>query len=253
MSQRETLTTTTVFGTTLLAWAVAIREMQGMNAGPGTSLGSFAWFLGIWATMTVAMMLPGATPGAVLFSRFHGGLETFAFLVGQLVVWTACGAAAYSIDLAVRQQAPSFVAWDNRGPWLAGAALAGAGVYQLTPLKAACLRFCRSPLHILMRTRPGLLPAARSGCTSGVYCVGCCSGLMLALFALGVMSLFWMAIIAAAISAEKVLRRGKAIAAALAILLAVLGAWVALLPRTVPGLQQPKPMQPMPIQQGMSR
>jgi predicted metal-binding membrane protein len=76
---------------------------------------------------------------------------------------------------------------------------------------------------------------------------------MLALFALGVMSLFWMAIIAAAISAEKVLRRGKAIAAALAILLAVLGAWVALLPRTVPGLQQPKPMQPMPIQQGMSR
>jgi hypothetical protein len=140
MSQRETLTTTTVFGTTLLAWAVAIREMQGMNAGPGTSLGSFAWFLGIWATMTVAMMLPGATPGAVLFSRFHGGLETFAFLVGQLVVWTACGAAAYSIDHAVRQQAPSFVAWDNRGPWLAGAALAGAGVYQLTPLKAACLR-----------------------------------------------------------------------------------------------------------------
>ena len=86
---------------------------------------------------------------------------------------------------------------------MAGGALVAAGLYQLTPLKWACLRHCRSPLHLLLGGRPGMVGAVRMGAMHGVVCVGCCIGLMLALFALGVMSLVWMAVVAAAVLVEK--------------------------------------------------
>ena len=95
-----------------------------------------------------------------------------------------------------------FLGWDEEGPLVAGAVIAAAGLYQLTPLKSVCLRHCRSPLHFVLHGwRDGRAGAVRMGATHGLYCVGCCWGLMLALFALGVMSLFWMAVVAAVIFA----------------------------------------------------
>ena len=174
-----------------------------------------------------------------MFSRLGRASETALFVGGYLLAWTAFGATAYVVSHLARALAPSFVAWDDRGPWVAGAALVAAGLYQLTPLKTSCLRHCRSPLGFLLRRRGGHLAAVRAGLGHGGYCVGCCAGLMLALFALGIMSVFWMAVAAAAILVEKTLPRGEALARVLAVSLVALGAWIAVSPGTVPGLQQP--------------
>ena len=230
---------TPVLVAALVAWAVAVEQMRGMDAGPGTDLGSFGWFAGIWLTMTVAMMLPSAAPATLMFSRLGRASETALFVGGYLLAWTAFGATAYVVSHLARALAPSFVAWDDRGPWVAGAALTAAGLYQLTPLKTSCLRNCRSPVGFLLRRRGGHLAAVRVGLGHGGYCVGCCAGLMLALFALGIMSVFWMAVAAAAILVEKTLPRGEALARVLAVSLVALGAWIAVSPGTVPGLQQP--------------
>jgi len=224
---------------TLVGWIVSVDEMRGMDAGPGTDLGAFGWFIGVWVAMMAAMMLPSAAPVAVLVARLRDGAEACVFMVGYLATWTGYGLVAYGVYRVIRASGPSFVAWDARGPWVAGGALAFAGVYQLTPLKSSCLRHCRSPLGFVVRARGGLLGALRAGAGHGAYCVGCCFGLMLALFALGVMSIVWMAIVAAAILVEKTLPRGQHTAIVLAVVLAGLGIWVAALPASVPGLTQP--------------
>ena len=232
-----------LLGVALVAWIAAFERMRGMDAGPGTDLGTLGWFVGIWVTMTAAMMLPSAAPAVLLFASLRRAWHTWAFVVGYLLAWTGYGLVAYALYRAIRGAAPSFVAWDERGPWIAGAALAAAGLYQLTPLKTACLRHCRSPLHLLLHTRAGRLGAVRTGFTHGGYCIGCCAGLMVALFALGVMSLLWMALVAAAILVEKALPGGEAVSRALAVVLVALGIWVAVSPGSVPGLTEPSPMQ----------
>ena len=232
-----------LLGAALVAWIVTVERMHGMDAGPGTDLGTFGWYLGIWVTMMAAMMLPSAAPAVLLFARTRGDAQTWAFVGGYLLAWTGYGLIAYAVYRVVRAQAPMFLAWDEQGPWMAGGALAVAGLYQLTPLKSACLRHCRSPLHFLLRGRPGALGALWTGIEHGTICIGCCIGLMLALFALGVMSLFWMAVVAAAILVEKVLPGGEAFARVLAVVLIALGVWVAASPGSVPGLTQPHDMQ----------
>lgn len=159
-------------------------------------------------------------------------------MLRYLLAWAAYGLAAYAVYRGIRAAAPSFLAWDERGPWVAGGALAVAGLYQLRPLKAACLRHCRSPLHLLLRGRPGGLGAVWTGIEHGSVCVGCCTGLMLALFALGVMSLFWMAVVAVVILVEKALPGGETFARLIAVGLVALGIWVAVDPASVPGLTQ---------------
>jgi predicted metal-binding membrane protein len=248
----NTLVLTSVLAAALVAWAVAVEQMQGMDAGPGTDLGSFVWFVGIWLTMTIAMMLPSAAPTTLMFSRLGRASQTALFVVGYLLAWMAFGIAAYIVGRLAREAAPSFVAWDQRGPWVAGAALIAAGVYQLTPLKTACLHHCRSPLHFLLHRRRGGLGAVRVGLGHGGYCIGCCAGLMLALFALGIMSVFWMAVAAVAILAEKLLPGGEVFARVLAVALVVLGAWVAVSPQSTPGLHQPDQMH-MPMQMGTTQ
>jgi predicted metal-binding membrane protein len=223
----------------LVAWIVTVERMRGMDAGPGTDLGALGWFVGIWVTMMAAMMLPSAAPAVIMFARVRRGASTWVFVLGYLLAWTAFGLAAYAVYRGARAAAPSFLAWDERGPWVTGSALAAAGLYQLTPLKRACLRHCRSPLHFLLRARPGPLGAVRTGVEHGGYCVGCCAGLMVTLFALGVMSLFWMAIVAVAILVEKALPGGEVFARVLGVVLVGLGIWVAASPASVPGLTQP--------------
>jgi predicted metal-binding membrane protein len=113
-------------------------------------------------------------------------------------------------------------------------------VYELTPLKAVCLRHCRSPLHyVLGGWKNGRLGAVRMGVTHGSYCLGCCWGLMLLLFALGVMSLFWMAVVAALIFAQKLLPFGQRLPYVFAVCFVALGIWVAAAPGSVPELTQP--------------
>jgi predicted metal-binding membrane protein len=228
-----------LLGVALVAWIVTVQRMRGMDAGPGTDLGTLGWYLGIWVTMMAAMMLPSAAPAVLMFARARERSQTWAFVVGYLLAWAGCGLAAYAVYRGIRAEAPSFLAWDQHGPWVAGGALAVAGLYQLTPLKSACLRHCRSPLHFLLRGRPGSLGALWMGIEHGSICIGCCIGLMLALFALGVMSLFWMAVVAVAILIEKALPGGEAFARLLAIVLVALGIWVAASPGSVPGLTQP--------------
>jgi predicted metal-binding membrane protein len=242
-----------VLAAALAAWIVTVERMRGMDAGPGTDLGGFAWYLGIWITMMAAMMLPSASPMVLLFSRVSAErarrgqafVPTWVFVLGYLTVWIVYGVAAYALARAIRAAGADFLAWDRAGPYVVGAAVAAAGLYELTPLKAMCLRHCRSPLHFVVTGwREGTTGAFRMGVEHGTFCVGCCWGLMVVLFALGVMSLFWMALVAGVIVVQKLVPRGERLVPVVGALLVALGIWVAAAPGTVPGLTQPTRMMP---------
>jgi predicted metal-binding membrane protein len=211
-----------------VAWVVAVERMRGMDAGPGTDLGGLGWYLGIWVTMTAAMMLPSVVPHVAWLAR---RAPTLLFAVGYLAVWTAYGLAAYALYRLATAFDTGWLAWDEAGPYVAGGVIVAAGLYELTPLKRRSLRRCR-----MLRDDAG---AFRSGLAHGRDCVGCSGGLMLVLFAVGVMSLFWMAVVAAVIFAEKVLPQGFRLTRAVALGLVVLGVWVAAAPASVPGLTEP--------------
>ena len=196
-----------LLGAAAVAWVVTVERMQGMNEGPGTDLGGLGWYLGIWVTMTAAMMLPTTVRVA----------REVSFAVGYLAVWTVVGLAAY---LVFRNGISTEVA---------GVLLVAAGVYQLTPLKQRSLMRCRS-------AHDG--GALRTGVLHGLDCVGSSGGLMVALFAFGLMSVWWMAAIAAAIFAEKVLPQGPRLSGVFAVALIVLGLGVALSPENVPGITE---------------
>jgi predicted metal-binding membrane protein len=244
---RPLRTAVLLLATALAAWIVTVGRMRGMDSGPGTDLGGLGWFLGIWLTMTAAMMLPSSALMVLTYARASPTARTGSFVLGYLVAWTAYGLGAYGVYRLVENAGFSWLAWERGGAYAAGAAIAAAGLYQLTPLKEACLRHCRGPLrYVAHGWREGRSGALRMGLEHGFFCVGCCWGLMLALFALGVMSLFWTAIVAAAIFAEKVLPRGERLAAGLAFVLVALGLLVAFVPAYVPGLTEPAPMRMTP-------
>jgi predicted metal-binding membrane protein len=237
-----------LLGGALIAWIVTIERMEGMDAGPGTQLGGFGWYVGVWVTMMAAMMLPSVAPMVLTFSRIshersrrgRAYVPTWLFVAGYLLSWGVYGAAAYIVFRAIIAIDPGFLAWDSGGPWVVGGAIAAAGVYQLTPLKRVCLRHCRTPLHFVLHGwKEGRRGALRMGLVHGAYCVGCCWGLMLILFALGVMSLFWMVVVAAIIFAEKVTAFGARLSRVLAVAFVLFGIWVAVAPGSVPGLTQP--------------
>ncbi len=197
--------------------------------------------------MMAAMMLPSVAPMALVFARIsrdrrgrgEGFVRMWVFLAGYFTAWTLYGLGAYGIYRVVRSADPAFLAWDAQGPLTAGGAIALAGVYELTPLKRACLRHCRSPIHFVLHSwRQGWLGALRMGFEHGVVCVGCCVALMVALFAVGVMSIFWMAVVAAIIFAEKVLPLRRLDRAAAAVLVG-LGVWIAAAPSSLGVLHDP--------------
>jgi predicted metal-binding membrane protein len=208
-----------------VAWVVTVERMSGMDEGPGTDLGGLGWYLGIWVTMTAAMMLPSLLPHVARL------VPALRFAAGYLAVWTVYGVVAYAVFRLVTAFDTGWVAWDEGGPYAAGGLIFAVGIYELMPLKQRSLRRCRAA-H---RSES----AFRNGLTHGLDCVGCSGGLMLVLFAVGVMSLFWMAIVAAAIFAEKVLPRGPALSRLVALALVILGIWVAAAPGSIPGLTEP--------------
>jgi predicted metal-binding membrane protein len=233
----------------LSTWIVTVQRMKGMDAGPGTDLGGLAWFLGIWVTMMAAMMLPSAMPMLLIFAKVSRGryeqgraghVPVWIFLVGYFAAWTGYGLVAYGIYRGIVAAGADWLAWDRSGPYVAGGAVAAAGLYELTPLKEVCLRHCRGPMHfILSGWRKGKTGALHMGLEHGAYCVGCCWGLMVILFALGVMSLFWMALIATVIFAEKVLPFGFQLSRVFTVAFVALGTWIAVSPGSVPGLTDP--------------
>ena len=220
-------------GAATAAWVVTVDRMRGMDAGPGTDLGGLGWFLGLWAAMMAAMMLPSAVPAAVAFTRASRALPTAVFGVGYLAVWIAFGVVAYALFRAVTSFDLGRLAWEQDGPYVAGAAIVLAGIYELTPVKEQLLSRCRSAHDPAERSALG------AGVANGLYCVGCCLGLMVVLFALGVMSLFWMVMIAAVIFVEKVFPNRPRLTTAVGIGLIALGLWVAVAPSTVPMLTEP--------------
>jgi predicted metal-binding membrane protein len=229
-----------LLGAALVAWVVTAERMRGMDAGPGTDLGGLGWYLGIWLTMTAAMMLPSAAPMVLAYARFSRARRTTMFVGGYLLAWSGYGLVAYGAYRLLAGAGLDWLAWERDGPYAAGAAIVAAGIYQFSPFKETCLRRCRGPFtHIVHGWREGRFGALQMGVEHGLFCVGCCWGLMLALFALGVMSLFWTAVVAAAIFAEKVLPGGVRLARVLAAGLVLLGLAVALEPGGVPGLTQP--------------
>ena len=229
-------TTALLIAAAAVAWAITYERMHGMDDGPGTDLGGLGWYVGVWVTMTAAMMLPSAAPAAQRVARL---LPAVPFVAGYLEVWTAFGLAAYGVFRLVTSFDTGWLAWDDAGPYVTGGAVVAAGLYELTPLKQRSLRRCRKPEHDR--------GAFRTGLAHGVDCVGSSAGLMVALFALGVMSLFWMAVVAAAIFAEKVLPGGVRLSRAVALALVVLGIWVAASPGSVPGLTEPGGMDTMEV------
>src|SRR5258706_3994937 len=167
----------------------------------------------MWTVMMVAMMLPSAAPVVLLFAaleRRQGRLgRTAVFVAGYLVLWSAFSAGAAALQWALQLLAVTNAAGPALG--LFGAALVGAaGLYQLTPLKRACLAYCRSPIDALAgHWRPGRGGAFVMGAHHGLYCLGCCWLLMALLFVAGVMNLLWVALIALFVLAEKTLPRGE--------------------------------------------
>jgi len=195
------------------SWAVAVRQMNGMDMGVGTRLGSFAFFVALWVSMMAAMMLPGAAPAILRRAHASGRLRAVPPFVGSyLAVWTLVGVAVYLL-------------YRPHGSSAAGAVAIAAGLYEFTPLKHHFRQRCRE--------------SVRSGFAFGLYCVGSSIGLMLMLVALGIMNVTWMSVIAVLIFAQKLLPARAVIDLPLALAIVGLGILIFIAPSAVPGLAPP--------------
>jgi predicted metal-binding membrane protein len=238
-----------LFGLAGAGWWWTIDRMQGMDEGPWTALGTLGWFVGIWVVMMGAMMLPSIAPTVALYARMsrqRSPLSPLLFSAGYLVTWAGAGLLAFALAVAGGRATGGVFAWDRGGRWIAGVTLLVAAVYELTPLKDACLGKCRSPLGFLLGSwRGGPGGAVRMGAASGAWCVGCCWALMASLFALGVMSIAWMAVVAGLIAVEKTLPWRRVAIAGTTGVLGALGLLLLLAPDVVPGLTIPGGAMPM--------
>jgi predicted metal-binding membrane protein len=230
-----------LFALAAIGWWSTAERMRGMDEGPWTALGTLGWFLGVWVVMMAAMMFPSLSPTVALYSRMaRDRIAPLMFSAGYLVTWGVAGVAAFAIALAGGAIFGDVLAWDRAGRWVAGATLLAAALYELTPLKDVCLAKCRSPLGFLLGAwRDGRTGALRMGAQHGAWCVGCCWALMAALFALGVMSIAWMAFVAALIAAEKTLPWRRVAVYGTAGILAAIGLLLLAAPDLVPALTIP--------------
>ena len=204
---------TATLGLAAASWVVAVHQMNGMDMGVATQLGSFASFVVLWVTMMAAMMLPGAAPAVV--RRVHGNGPVRAvlpFVGSYLAVWTFVGVLVYAV-------------YRPHGSAAAGALVIAAGIYEFTRLKRDCRRRCRESVP--------------SGFEFGLCCVGSSIGLMVMLVALGVMSVTWMSVIAILVLAQKLLPPRAAVDVPLALAMLALGIVIAVAPSSIPGLTPP--------------
>ncbi len=215
-----------------------------MDGGPWTGLGTLAWFVGVWVVMMAAMMFPSVAPTVALYSHMtktRSPIAPLLFTTGYLIAWTTIGVLAFAIASAVGHVSGDVLAWDRAGRWVAGATLIVAAVYEMTPLKNVCLGKCRSPLGFLLGSwRSGHSGALQMGARHGAWCIGCCWALMASLFALGIMSVVWMAVVAGFIAFEKLVPSRRAATYATAGVLFVLGVLMLAAPDAVPALTVPR-------------
>ena len=216
-------------GTTVLAWiyllemAVGMDGMMTMDAGammqikPWTSA-EFGYMLLMWVIMMVGMMVPSAMPMALIYAaiarkaaRQGTTLAPTAFFVcGYIVIWSVFSVVATLAQWGLDRAALLSPMMVVTSPGLGAGLLIVAGLYQMTPMKDACLRHCRAPAHFIsQRWKPGAFGAFRMGLEHGAYCLGCCWILMGLLFFGGVMSLLWIVGITAFVLLEKVLPFGR--------------------------------------------
>jgi predicted metal-binding membrane protein len=204
---------TATLGLAAASWVVAVRQMNGMDMGVATRLGSFAFFAAVWVAMMAAMMLPGAATAVVRRAHASGGVRAVPLFVGSyLAVWALVGVAVYAV-------------YRPHGSLAAGAVTIAVGAYEFTPLKRHFRRRCRD--------------SVRSGFGFGLCCVGSSVGLMVMLVALGVMSVTWMTVIAVIVLAQKLLPAKAAIDVPLALAIVALGVLIVIAPSSVPGLTPP--------------
>jgi predicted metal-binding membrane protein len=240
-----------LFALATVGWWWTVDQMQGMDGGPWTDLGTLAWFVGVWVVMMAAMMFPSVAPAVALYSRMTKSRSPVApllFASGYLVAWTSVGVFAFAVATAGARISGDLLAWDRAGRWIAGATLIVAAVYELTPLKDVCLGKCRSPLGFLLGSwRSGRSGALRMGAAHGAWCIGCCWALMASLFALGVMSVVWMAVVAGLIAFEKLIPSRRTATYGTTAILFVLGLLLVTAPDTIPQLTIPGsgPMSPI--------
>jgi predicted metal-binding membrane protein len=226
-----------------LCWWWTASRMAGMDDGPWTALGGFGWFVGVWVVMMAAMMFPSVAPTVALYSvmtKSRSLGRPLVFTSGYLAAWTGVGVLAFVIANEGGRVSGDLLAWDHGGRWVAGATLIAAAVYELTPLKDACLGRCRSPLGFLLGAwRSGRLGAFEMGAKHGAWCIGCCWALMVSLFALGIMSVVWMAIVAGLIAFEKLIPFRSVATYGTAAVLLVLGLFLLAAPDVIPALTVP--------------
>jgi predicted metal-binding membrane protein len=204
---------TATLGLAAASWVVATRQMNGMDMGVATELGSFTSFVVLWLTMMAAMMLPGAAPAVVRHAEAGGHVRAAPLFIGSyLAVWALVGVAVYAV-------------YRPHGAVAAGVLVIAAGVYELTPLKRHFRGRCRE--------------SVRTGFEFGRYCVGSSIGLMLVLVALSVMSVTWMAVIAVLALAQKLVPAKTAVDVPVALAIVGLGVLIVLAPSLVPGLVPP--------------
>jgi predicted metal-binding membrane protein len=225
------------------AWFVTVAQARGMGIGPGTTGMDLPIFVGTWVVMMAAMMFPSVAPVAILWTRAIYRKETGGvrarriseFVAGYLVAWSAFGLVAFAALVATGRLAERT---PDAARWLGVGIFALAGTYQLTPLKNVCLRHCRSPIAQLLHYGNVKGPARdlRVGLFHGLYCVGCCWGLMVVLIALGAMNVAAMAALAAVIALEKLWRRGPGLARVAGLALIALSVVAAFYPSLLPGL-----------------
>ena len=233
----QVLTLVCILVVAALAWAYLLYLERQITAGVdyekamaamGMSV-SQTWTLvdarltfGMWIVMMIGMMAPAAAPVLLLFASMQatqGGPRkpsdaTLLFALGYAAVWTGFSAGATALQWALHEDALLSAAMAVSGPYLSGAILIAAGLYQLTPWKSKCLSHCRSPLGFLMTNWRGESGAFRMGWDHGLFCLGCCWALMGVLFAVGVMNLVWVAALTGFVLLEKTGPKGAIIARA---------------------------------------
>ena len=230
----------------LLAWICTLAQARAMGNGSGTMGMPVGAFLLMWIVMMAAMMFPAVAPVVILWSRgilLNRSKQRCAwrivlFVGGYLMAWSAIGLIAYfAFDVFGR----ALYRFPHLANYFGAAVFAVAGIFQFTPLKDVCLQHCRSPLSALAHYTAlrGRAVDLRTGLHHGLYCAGCCWGLMLILLVVGVMNIAMMAALSAVILLEKLSRHGPVLARVAGVMLLVLAGVTFFAPQLFPGLRVP--------------
>jgi predicted metal-binding membrane protein len=222
--------------------ALMARDMYGTMLGPSAWMMTPVWewphivlLWAMWAVMMTAMMLPSAAPLLLLYAgsarrRGEGervAVQVYLLAAGYVTVWALFSVGATALQRLLAQQLILTPMMEPSSRAAGAVVLAMAGLYQLTPMKRMCLRWCRSPLSFVMqRGRTGRAGAFRLGVAHGIHCVGCCWAMMLLLFAGGVMNLLVIVALTVWVLVEKMAPFGELSARVSGALLLALAAWL---------------------------